>query len=83
MVQLNIEFCMLRHYHKPYLPEINGLKNFQGQVMHSCDYRVPEKFEGKNVLLIGAKVSGNDLACEIAPFANQVLKEGRWVYAHH
>ncbi|GAU94228.1 hypothetical protein RvY_06044-2 [Ramazzottius varieornatus] len=60
------------HYHKPYLPEINGLDKFTGHIMHSCDYRVPEKFKGQNVLLIGAKVSGNDIACEIAPFANQV-----------
>ena len=61
-----------RHFHTPYLPKIAGLENFKGTVMHSCEYRVPEAFQDKNVLIIGAKTSAMDVASEIMTCARQV-----------
>ncbi|OQV24618.1 putative Flavin-containing monooxygenase FMO GS-OX-like 3 [Hypsibius exemplaris] len=61
------------HFHTPYLPKIEGIEKFKGTVMHSCEYRVPEAFQDKNVLIIGAKTSAMDITTEIVPFARQVI----------
>lgn len=61
------------HYFEPSLPIINGQEKFQGQQLHSHDYRVPEIFEGKTVVVIGAGPSGMDLALEIASKAGKVF----------
>lgn len=41
--------------------------------MHSHDYRVPEVFTGKRVLVIGAGPSGMDIALEITSVTQKVL----------
>lgn len=50
----------------PYLPEINGLENFTGDVIHSYKYKRIEQVVGKRVLVIGAGNSGVDIACDAA-----------------
>ncbi|MFB7860082.1 flavin-containing monooxygenase [Rhodococcus qingshengii] len=50
----------------PYLPEINGLDNFTGDVIHSNKYKTIEQVVGKRVLVIGAGNSGVDIACDAA-----------------
>ncbi|XP_022128722.1 senecionine N-oxygenase isoform X1 [Pieris rapae] len=61
------------HYNTPFIPNIPGLKKFQGDVMHSHDYRVPEIFTGKRVLVIGAGPSGMDIAFEITRVTTKVI----------
>lgn len=46
------------HYFEPSVPAINGHDVFKGQQLHSHDYRVPDTFEGKSVVVIGAGPSG-------------------------
>lgn len=46
------------HYFKPSIPKIKGDENFLGQKMHSHDYRVPDIFKDKSVVVIGAGPSG-------------------------
>lgn len=41
--------------------------------MHSHDYRVPEVFAGKKVLVVGAGPSGMDIALEITSVSPKVL----------
>ncbi|CAG4950225.1 unnamed protein product [Parnassius apollo] len=65
------------HYNTPFIPRIPGLKEFKGDVMHSHDYRVPEIFTGKRVLVIGAGPSGMDIALEVTSVAQKV------VLSHH
>lgn len=50
----------------PNTSSIVGLKTFTGEIIHSHDYRSPKKFEGKNVLIVGAGPSGIDISLEIA-----------------
>ncbi|WP_407345250.1 NAD(P)-binding domain-containing protein [Dickeya ananatis] len=38
--------------------------HFSGDVMHSIDYRTPERIKGKRVLIIGAGNSGCDIAVD-------------------
>lgn len=61
------------HYFEPSVSIIDGQDKFQGQQLHSHDYRVPEKFEGKTVVVIGAGPSGMDLALEISSKAKKVF----------
>ena len=68
------------HYNLPLSPkvcEIAGLKNFQGEVMHSIDYNDPKKFAGKSVLVVGSKSSGTDIAREISSVAKMVYVSDR------
>lgn len=61
------------HYFEPSLPIIEGHDKFQGQQLHSHDYRVPETFANKTVVVVGAGPSGMDLALEISSKAKQVI----------
>ncbi|KAL4714912.1 hypothetical protein ACJJTC_014283 [Scirpophaga incertulas] len=65
------------HYNTPFIPRIPGLKEFSGDVMHSHDYRIPEIFTGKKVLVVGAGPSGMDIALEITAVTEKV------VLSHH
>jgi thioredoxin reductase len=54
------------HYSEPRQPQLPGRDAFPGVQMHSHDYRRPDPFIGKRVLLIGAGNSGADIAQELA-----------------
>lgn len=57
------------HYFEPRIPSIPGQKVFAGKQIHSHDYRVPEFFDGKNVVVMGAGPSGTyDVIREITLF---------------
>ncbi|CAH1259248.1 FMO2 [Branchiostoma lanceolatum] len=60
-------------YSVPYTPDIPGTDQFQGRTLHSHDYRVPEPFSGRRVLIIGALGSGIDICVEIAWVADRVV----------
>ncbi|KAH8658618.1 hypothetical protein BGZ60DRAFT_334024, partial [Tricladium varicosporioides] len=69
------------HFSKPYVPRICGLeewaKKWPGRFLHSRDYRNNSHFYGKNVLIIGGRNSGFDLAREIALVADNVYQSIR------
>lgn len=67
------------HYAKPRIPEIPGMDAFEGLLMHSHNYRVPDPFAGKRVALFGAAASALDLSLEI----NQVAEEVYWCAEEH
>lgn len=46
------------HYFEPSIPKLKGHENFQGEQLHSHDYRVPNIFTDKTVLVLGAGPSG-------------------------
>jgi cation diffusion facilitator CzcD-associated flavoprotein CzcO len=49
----------------PNLPELPGLKNFAGTVLHSSRYDDGENWKGKNALVIGTGNSGHDIAQDL------------------
>jgi len=59
------------HYEVPYIPHHDGLKEFEaaypGTVEHSKSWRGPNKYAGKNVVVVGASISGPDIAVSLAP----------------
>jgi putative flavoprotein involved in K+ transport len=49
----------------PSVPEIAGLKDFAGQVMHSSAYDDGENWKGKRAIVIGTGNSGHDIAQDL------------------
>jgi cation diffusion facilitator CzcD-associated flavoprotein CzcO len=49
------------HYFEPRIPNISGQDVFTGEQLHSHDYRVPEIFNGKTVVVLGAGPSGRHM----------------------
>lgn len=63
------------HHWSPKMPDFPGA--FDGEVLHSRDYRSPAGLEGKNVLVLGVGNSGVDIACDVAPVAARTLLASR------
>lgn len=59
------------HHRRPHLPDLPG--TFTGKSLHSRDYRDPDIFLAKRVLIIGAGNSGTDLAVDSARRAEETL----------
>ena len=55
------------HLNTPNMPDFEGMSEFKGVQYHMHELRdfTPEEFEGKNVLVVGAFVSANDLIVNI------------------
>ncbi|XP_062289287.1 uncharacterized protein LOC133994108 [Scomber scombrus] len=71
-------FVCSGHYSDPHIPDIPGMNNFKGQVLHSHSYRYAEPFSGQSVVVLGAKASGLDISIELAKVGAQVtLSHGR------
>jgi cation diffusion facilitator CzcD-associated flavoprotein CzcO len=49
----------------PSVPEISGLKNFAGKVMHSSQYDDGENWKGKRAIVVGTGNSGHDIAQDL------------------
>jgi thioredoxin reductase len=49
----------------PNVPDIPGLKNFAGTVLHSSQYGDGETWQGKRALVIGTGNSGHDIAQDL------------------
>ncbi|XP_052211324.1 probable indole-3-pyruvate monooxygenase YUCCA8 [Diospyros lotus] len=47
------------------VPEIEGLNDFGGEVIHACEYKSGEKFAGKRVLVVGCGNSGMELSLDL------------------
>src|SRR5262249_50190100 len=49
----------------PHVPEIPGLANFAGRVLHSHDYSDATEWKGKSAIVIGTGTSGHDIAQDL------------------
>ncbi|SDO60686.1 NAD(P)/FAD-dependent oxidoreductase [Afipia sp. GAS231] len=49
----------------PSVPEISGLKDFAGKVMHSSQYDDGESWKGKRAIVVGTGNSGHDIAQDL------------------
>ncbi|CAI9107513.1 OLC1v1006885C1 [Oldenlandia corymbosa var. corymbosa] len=50
------------------VPEIDGLKEFCGEVLHASDYKSGEKYKGKKVLVVGCGNSGMEVSLDLCNF---------------
>ena len=56
----------------PSLPQFPGAERFDGHIQHSSDYRGPEAFAGRDVVVVGVGSSGVDVATEVSQVARRV-----------
>lgn len=57
----------------PYVPELPGLRSFEGRAIHSASYRNTRTFEGERVVVVGAANSAVQIAYELAQVADVTL----------
>uniref|UniRef100_A0A8C9F026 Flavin-containing monooxygenase n=1 Tax=Pavo cristatus TaxID=9049 RepID=A0A8C9F026_PAVCR len=72
------------HHSDAHLPlhAFPGLDKFEGWYLHSRDYKSPQAFAEKRVIVVGTGNSGIDIAVELSHTAKQVFlstKRGTWV----
>lgn len=48
------------------IPDINGIADFKGRILHSGDYKSPDPFRGKRNLVIGSSFSAYEIAANLA-----------------
>lgn len=69
------------HYNMPRIPDIDGLKEWKAaypsRVTHSKQYRSPGRYQGQNVLVVGAGVSAVDICRELDGVATKVYQSVR------
>lgn len=51
---------------------ITGIEKFEGRYFHSREYKSPEDFVGKRIIVVGIGNSGVDIAVELSRVAKQV-----------
>lgn len=57
---------------RPFIPDLPGRETFTGRVMHAVEYRRPDPFAGRRVLVVGTGNSGGEIASELAGTAADV-----------
>ena len=74
-----VAVCNGHHWH-PRLPEFPG--GFDGEAIHAHDYRRPDAYTGKRVLVVGIGNSAVDIAADLARIADGVTlstRSGAWI----
>ncbi|MCL7029029.1 hypothetical protein MKW94_007844 [Papaver nudicaule] len=56
----------------PVIPEIDGISDFQGQVLHTSLYKNGDEFEGEKVLVVGCGNSGMEISLDLCNCGAQV-----------
>ncbi|GMP91230.1 hypothetical protein CsSME_00042011 [Camellia sinensis var. sinensis] len=51
-----------------FIPEVEGLRNFTGEVIHSTLYKCGDKYRDKRVLVVGSGNSGMEIAFDLSNY---------------
>lgn len=65
--------CATGSFNKPYIPEIEGLNNYQGKVVHSAQYKNTEPFLNQSVIVVGRGNSAVQIAIELSDVTDTTL----------
>ncbi len=57
----------------PHRPALPGLAGFTGEVLHAADYRSPQRFAGRHVVVAGAGNSAVQIAVDLATHSRVTL----------
>jgi cation diffusion facilitator CzcD-associated flavoprotein CzcO len=52
--------------HTPYVPDWPGRERFDGPLLHAAEYRNPDPYRGRDVLVVGPGCSGMEIAYDLA-----------------
>lgn len=50
----------------PFIPKIKGIEEFKGDIIHSINYKNPEGYKNKSVLIVGAGNSAAEISYELS-----------------
>src|SRR2546422_1881770 len=53
------------HDVEPAIPDWPGRGDYSGELLHAADYRRPDPFRGREVLVVGPNTSGSEIAYEL------------------
>ncbi|XP_059196503.1 flavin-containing monooxygenase 5-like [Centropristis striata] len=72
------------HHCQPNMPlhDFPGIDTFKGTYFHSRDYKTPEEWRNKKVVVIGIGNSGGDIAVELSRVTKQLYlstRRGAWI----
>lgn len=56
--------CASGHFSTPSVPYFQGFESFGGRVLHAHDFRDALEFKGKDVLIVGASYSAEDIGSQ-------------------
>ncbi|XP_037325989.2 flavin-containing monooxygenase 5-like [Pungitius pungitius] len=78
-----VMICVGHHCH-PHLPlhDFPGIDSFKGKFFHSRDYKTPEQWRNKKVVVVGIGNSGGDIAVELSRVTKQLYlstRRGAWI----
>lgn len=51
---------------------LSGIDTFKGKYLHSRDYKTPDEWRNKKVVVVGIGNSGGDIAVELSRVTKQV-----------
>lgn len=62
----NFDFVVVAtgHFSVPNVPKFEGIEKFPGRVLHGHDFRDAQEFAGKNILIVGASYSAEDIGLQ-------------------
>jgi trimethylamine monooxygenase len=52
------------HFSVPHVPYFEGVETFPGRVLHAHDFRAANEFAGKDILMVGASYSAEDIGTQ-------------------
>lgn len=65
------------HYAEPFIPQFPNLNLYEGEIIHSHNYRVPTPYAGKTVVVLGAGPSATDISIDLTSCAKSVIMSHR------
>ncbi|XP_078499056.1 flavin-containing monooxygenase 1-like isoform X2 [Lissotriton helveticus] len=80
MVKKRIDYSITGQWEV--VTETDGIERFKGKCFHSQEYKYPDGFKGKRVLVVGIGNSGADIATELSHVSAKVLlssRRGAWI----
>jgi len=72
-------------FDNPFIPQVTGIENFQGKVLHSSQYVTPDEFKDKRVAIVGEGNSGAQILAEVSSVTETIWitqKEPRFLADH-
>ncbi|MDF2647329.1 MAG: oxidoreductase [Paenibacillus sp.] len=65
--------CATGSFHKPYIPDIPGLPEFRGEVIHSSAYQNTTPYQGQRVIVVGSGNSAVQIGVELSEVSTTTL----------
>uniref|UniRef100_A0A7S2ZUP5 Flavin-containing monooxygenase n=1 Tax=Rhodosorus marinus TaxID=101924 RepID=A0A7S2ZUP5_9RHOD len=71
---------------KPHRPSFPGQEKFEGKIIHSSEWRSPDEFDGKKIVIVGngkSAVDASMVAGEVGERAVQLVRRMHWFSTSH